>query len=110
MAPRSIYRIAALAASILICMALALGACMAKRAEVKEAPSGVTASDGNNQPSPVSSPDRTEKAQADAGITTAGPKPAPRKPAPRTPIREKPVVSPRGNSGMVGQMHLEGGE
>ena len=100
MQPNKIWRIAALAASIVLCLALALGACMAKPAQVKEAPSDTTATPGANQPAPVSGSDRGTGSRADAGAGPTRPKPQPKTPA----------ATPKGNTSMLGQMHLEGGE
>ncbi len=98
MSLRNITRIAALAAAIMLCMALALGACMAKRSRVNN-PSSVS---NENSPGTTSSSMRNRsggsKGPSDTDSETT---PKPEKPNPAT---------PKGSKGMVGQMHLEGGE
>jgi hypothetical protein len=109
MAPPNIWRIAALVASIVICMALALGACISKRTEVKEAKSGHTGTPADvNQPYPVTRSDKRSGASADAGAGATPPSgPGPRRAEPQP---KKPRTSPKGHTGMLRQMHLQGGE
>jgi hypothetical protein len=98
MRTRSIWRIAAMVAGILACGGLALGACMAKRAEHK---GGASTGVGQSvRREPVRPPLGEKPPGADAGTEI-------RRPAPRPNGME---VRTKSNKGMVGQMRLEGGE
>ncbi len=100
---RHVTRIFALVAAILLCMALALGACMAKRSGVND-PGSVQV---ENSPTTGSSPMKERTGSSKGPADSDGDvKPEPARPEPAKPG----MAEPKGSKGMVGQMHLEGGE